>query len=65
VAVLIDCDSCEVRGQTCGDCVVTVLLGGPPDGVDLDDAERQAISALAEGGLLPPLRLSQREAAAG
>jgi hypothetical protein len=28
--VLIDCDTCTVRGEGCGDCVVTVLLGAPP-----------------------------------
>jgi hypothetical protein len=37
--------------------VVTVLLGAPPEGVQLDDAERRAIAALADGGLVPPLRL--------
>ena len=26
--MLIDCDSCAVRDLQCGDCVVTVLLGG-------------------------------------
>jgi hypothetical protein len=55
--VLIDCDSCVVRGLACGDCVVTVLLGVPPVGVELDAAEQAAISALAEQGLVPPLRL--------
>ena len=29
--MLIDCDTCTVRGQGCDDCVVTVLLGAPPD----------------------------------
>lgn len=57
----IDCDGCSVRGLACGDCVVTVLLGAPPDGVDLDDAERRAIAALADGGLIPPLRLAKDE----
>jgi hypothetical protein len=28
--VLIDCDTCTVRGEGCADCVVTVLLGAPP-----------------------------------
>jgi hypothetical protein len=28
--VLIDCDTCTLRGQGCDDCVVTVLLGAPP-----------------------------------
>jgi hypothetical protein len=53
--VIIDCDSCEVRGLACGDCVVSALLGGPP--AELDDGERAAIAALAAGGLVPPLRL--------
>jgi hypothetical protein len=53
----IDCDECAARGPACGDCVVTVLLGAPPDGVRLDDTERRAIAALADGGLIPPLRL--------
>ena len=28
--MLIDCDTCTVRGHGCSDCVVTVLLGAPP-----------------------------------
>jgi hypothetical protein len=103
--VLIDCDTCTVRGQGCDDCVVTVLLGAPPGwrgsdpsvvpltrrsarppreataadapgraaaerdvpridsaaadvrpAVDLDDVERKAVRALADFGLVPPLR---------
>ncbi len=27
--MVIDCDTCVVRGFACGDCVVTVLLGRP------------------------------------
>ncbi len=92
--MLIDCDTCTVRGTGCTDCVVTVLLGAPPaergtrpvllpvpavpaarrsgaaaehggEGVaaprpgvvvELDDVERRAVRALAEGGLVPPLR---------
>jgi hypothetical protein len=55
--VLIDCDSCAVRGLACGDCVVTVLLGVSPAGVELDAAEQAALSVLADQGLVPPLRL--------
>jgi hypothetical protein len=55
---VIDCDSCSVRGRECGDCMVTVLLGGPPDGVALDPTERRAIGALADAGLIPPLRMA-------
>ena len=108
--MLIDCDTCTVRGPGCDDCVVTVLLGAPPgwreteptvvpltrrarataggaDGavegaadapgrrtargevsrvdsdadelrpvVELDEVEHRAVRALAEFGLVPPLR---------
>ena len=53
----IDCDTCEVRGLACGDCVVSVLLGAPPTGVEIDETERAALDALAGSGLVPPLRL--------
>jgi hypothetical protein len=61
--VLIDCDTCVGRGIACGGCVLSVMLEAPPQGVELDDDERQALAVLADGGLLPPLRLvsSERE----
>lgn len=42
--MVIDCDDCAVRGLACGDCVVTVLLGGPPqdDAVEDGDATPRA-----------------------
>jgi hypothetical protein len=52
----IDCDSCLVRGLACHDCVVTVLLGPPPE-LTFEEEERRALYALAAGGLVPPLRL--------
>jgi hypothetical protein len=56
-SVTIDCDRCTMRGIGCGDCVVTVLLGGPPFGVPLDSTEQHAIDVLAQAGLVPPLRM--------
>lgn len=55
--MLIDCDTCAGRGHACGDCVVAVLLGGPPAPIELDEDERAAIGSLADAGLVPPLRL--------
>jgi hypothetical protein len=55
--VLIDCDTCAVRGWACRDCVVTVILGNPAAPVELDEAERHAVDTLAAVGLVPPLRL--------
>ena len=55
--MLIDCDGCAMRDLACADCVVTVLLGGPPGAVDVDDEERRALDVLADSGLVPRLRL--------
>jgi hypothetical protein len=55
--VLIDCDGCAVRDLACGDCVVTVLLGGPPGVVEVDEGEQRALEVLADSGLVPRLRL--------
>ncbi len=59
--MLIDCDGCAVRDLACGDCVVTVLLGGPPGAVgtvvDVDEGEQRALEVLADSGLVPRLRL--------
>ena len=55
--MLIDCDGCAMRDLACGDCVVTVLLGAPPGGVEVDEGERAALGVLADSGLVPRLRL--------
>ena len=52
----IDCDTCTLRSLACHDCVVTVLLGPPPE-LTIEDDERRALDVLAEGGLVPPLRM--------
>lgn len=56
MSVRVDCDTCLVRGLACHDCVVTVLLGPPPE-LCFDDDEQRALDVLADGGLVPPLRL--------
>lgn len=61
--MIIDCDTCTVRGSACADCVVTFLTipvraAGPPGDttVELTDGERGALRVLAASGLVPPLR---------
>ena len=54
--MLIDCDTCIVRGTGCSDCVVTVLLNTLRP-VELDDTEQAVLVSLADAGLVPPLRL--------
>ena len=58
--MLIDCETCSVRGIACPNCVISVLLQTPDEqtnAIDLDESERNAVSVFAASGLLPPLRL--------
>ena len=57
LGMIIDCDSCVVRGLACGDCVVSVLLGVPPN-VEIDALEQRAIDTLGRAGIVPRLRLA-------
>jgi hypothetical protein len=54
--MIIDCERCEMRDIACDDCVVTALLGAEPE-LELRDDTAAALQALADGGLVPPLRL--------
>jgi len=56
MSVLIDCETCVVRGAACEDCVVTALLGPPPE-IGFDEEEQRALEVLAESGLVPRLRM--------
>jgi hypothetical protein len=58
--MIVDCDRCVVRGGACQDCVITVLLGTPPGGIELDGTERLALDTLAEAGMVPHLQLVDR-----
>ncbi len=55
--MIIDCATCVGRPSECEDCVVSVVLGRHPGGLDLDAEERTAVAVLADSGLVPPLRL--------
>ena len=69
-SIVVDCYRCLVKSPSaCGDCVVTVLLGSPPAGIEIDAEEMKALGALCDSGLVPPLRLvtavTQSEVQAG
>jgi hypothetical protein len=52
--MIIDCEGCAMRELACGECVVTFLLGPP---AELGSVEQTALAVLADGGLVPPLRM--------
>jgi hypothetical protein len=51
----IDCTTCAARDLACEDCVVSTLLG-PMVPVEFSQDERDALTVLADSGLVPPLR---------
>ena len=61
--MIIDCDQCEMRDVACDDCVVQALLDIP--GEELGGDTVDALKALADGGLVPPLRMRWPDAASG
>src|SRR3954453_6446036 len=64
MGVVIDCDTCAVRGPACDDCVVTVLLGPPPE-TGFGAEEERALAVLASSGLVPRLRMVSSETGPG
>jgi hypothetical protein len=62
--LVIDCAECVLEGtDACSDCVVTWLVDREPgDAVVIDVAEVRALRALEQGGLVPTLRHTARQA---
>ena len=55
--MIIDCDTCTMRDLACSDCVVSVLLTiSERPTAEISRDEVNAITALSEKGLVPPLR---------
>lgn len=61
VPLVVDCDHCAARGAGCSDCMVSFLLGGPPEDVVFDNEEQRALDVLSAAGLIPPLRMVRSE----
>lgn len=59
----IDCNECVMQGTiACRDCVVSYVLTEHPGPIEIDDDGTRALGCLAEGGLVPELRLIRRVA---
>jgi hypothetical protein len=48
--MLIDCDSCTVRGPACSGCLIRALIDQPSAEAGLTAAEHQAIEVFARAG---------------
>jgi hypothetical protein len=77
--MIVDCDSCEVRGRSCGDCAIGVLQGmpgmtaevpsaastaGPPGPADADGALPVGGEDLPSGAPRVQLDAAERQALA-
>jgi hypothetical protein len=60
--MLIDCDSCAVRGAACAGCVMTALIDAPRE-AHLTPDEVAAIEVLARAGLEAQLLSPPQESA--
>ena len=61
VEVAISCEGCVRRGTPdCADCLVTHVVGGPPDELVMTAEESDVVELLTKGGLLPRLRYAPR-----
>lgn len=66
--MLIDCDSCTVRGQACDGCVVNLLLQLPSGAEGPGRAEADAIEVFVRAGFEVTVleeRVDERRPAAG
>ncbi len=56
--MLIDCDTCGIRGAGCSGCLVTALLDAGSPAAGLGPAEQRAIEVFTRAGfeveVLPP-----------
>lgn len=61
-AMTIDCDECIQQGtDTCGDCVVSFILGREAgEALVMDAEEARAVRLLSGAGLVPGLRHRRR-----
>ncbi|SBT48560.1 hypothetical protein [Micromonospora narathiwatensis] len=50
--MLIDCDTCGIRGAGCSGCLVTALLDADSPAARLDAAEHRAIEVFARAGFV-------------
>lgn len=48
--MLIDCDTCAVRGTACAGCMMSAVLDAPAPVERLDPEERRAIEVFARAG---------------
>lgn len=60
--MIIECDSCEVRGHACGDCVIGVLLGTPAPRASDVDADVDPESGLPSGAPIVQLDAPEQRA---
>lgn len=49
--MIVDCNTCPVRGHRCDDCVVSVLLAPGVAELPLDGAERRVVSMFVGAGM--------------
>ncbi|AKU17145.1 hypothetical protein [Luteipulveratus mongoliensis] len=60
--MIVDCQTCPVRGTRCEDCMVTAMLTISVHDLPLDPAEREALTMLVSSGLVSATEAHQATA---
>ncbi len=62
IELSISCQDCVRRGTPdCSDCLVSFVLGGPPEAMELTAQDADVVELLTSGGLLPTLKFDRVE----
>jgi len=55
---LIDCESCQAGPESCSDCLITFMADpGYGQPIRFSEEEKDALTVMADVGLIPRLRL--------
>ena len=57
IELTVSCSDCVRRSTPdCEDCLVSFVLGGPPERLEMTATEADVVSLLTDQGLIPRLR---------
>lgn len=63
IELSISCADCVRRGTPdCQDCLVSYVLGGPPEALEMTSDDADVVALFTAQGMLPRLRYAHREA---
>jgi len=61
IEISISCNDCVRRSTPdCADCLVSFVMGGPPQALELTEGDAEVIQLFTSQGMMPRLKFHQR-----